>query len=285
MTFVQLISVVGQRRFAAAALGGVRVALSSAATARSMDVFAGQRRRVARQSKTLPVATRRWENVLTAGLAAFALAGLVGGIVACVRSRLAYWRRLEVAALRDRYFDQRSREAAEPRGERSPASQRRAIRKQEVRARLHATATAASDADLHDPRRYVPPAPAGASARSLDVREGVQLRDGRGEWAEAAALLDTGNEHLTVIDAGFAARIGLLGAPGGSVFARPVRTTTLRGIVPGAEHRDVPVIHAELRIRGHVLLIEAAVCEMRQQEVLVGLQVLREMFARGYTIS
>ena len=67
-----------------------------------------------------------------------------------------------------------------------------------------------------------------------------------------------GNESLTVVDAAFARRHGLYADGGASgVFAQAERWVTLRGVVPGATV-TVPVVTAELRVRGHTFRMQVA---------------------------
>ena len=67
-----------------------------------------------------------------------------------------------------------------------------------------------------------------------------------------------GNESLTVVDAAFARRHGLYAEGGASgVFAQAERWVTLRGVVPGATV-TVPVVTAELRVRGHTFRLQVA---------------------------
>jgi hypothetical protein len=74
-----------------------------------------------------------------------------------------------------------------------------------------------------------------------------------------------GNESLTVLDAAFARRHGIYAEGGASgVFAQPERWVTLRGVVPGATV-TVPVVTAELRVRGHTFLVQVGVRARAEQ--------------------
>ena len=96
---------------------------------------------------------------------------------------------------------------------------------------------------------------------------------------EARALLDTGNAGLTLIDARFAARhaIHREGWPA-------ERQTVLRGVVPGATSQ-APVVTVALQIRGHELLIPAAVSTLPNEDVLVSMDVIKQMCAAGFRMG
>jgi len=135
--------------------------------------------------------------------------------------------------------------------------------------------------DLWAPPRYVPAA--SGSDKTLRLVERVQVRDGGYCWQPASAFLDTGNQHMTIVDTSFAKRHALY-SPGASIFATAERWTTLHGVVPGATSR-VPVVTIALEIRGQTYTIPAAVSEMQGHDLLLGIDVLRQLFAAGFTIS
>ena len=132
--------------------------------------------------------------------------------------------------------------------------------------------------DLWDPPRYVPPA-ISEGDRTLSLVEAAAVRDGGYTWQPARALLDTGNAGLTLIDARFAARhaIHREGWPA-------ERQTVLRGVVPGATSQ-APVVTVALQIRGHELLIPAAVSTLPNEDVLVSMDVIKELFAAGFRMG
>ena len=142
-----------------------------------------------------------------------------------------------------------------------------------------------------EPSRYVPPPEHGE--HTLQVVGGRVTVHAAGQSTTAIALLDTGNEHMTVIDESFARRHGIYAPADGarqprqrSVFAEAVREyTTLRGINPGAETR-APVITVSLTLRGRQFTIRTAISPLPGgHEVLVGLDVLRPLFAEGFVVA
>lgn len=136
-----------------------------------------------------------------------------------------------------------------------------------------------------NPPRHLP-AISGASSKVLEQAESIQILDGSEAWQPTRALLDTGNEHLTCIDEDFAVGLGLYAPSGGSVHRRPTGTTTLRGIVPDAQ-AQAPVIHVKLRVRGVEFgPMRAALTRLeRARPVLLGMDVIGELFAAGYSIG
>ena len=89
----------------------------------------------------------------------------------------------------------------------------------------------------------------------------------------------------TVLDVGFARRHAVYSGGGGGVFERAERWVTLRGVVPGATVQ-APVVTVELRIRGHSLTLQAAVSELDvRTDVLVGADVIEELFAAGFVLK
>jgi len=133
------------------------------------------------------------------------------------------------------------------------------------------------------PPRYVPPT-LSQGERKLSLRERIECRDGSFTWQPASAFLDTGNQHMTIVDAAFAARHALYLPGGAGVYDQAERYTTVRGVVPGAT-TTVPVVTVALRIRGQEYTIEAAVSPMHGEDVLLGLDVLSRLFAAGFEIS
>ena len=132
------------------------------------------------------------------------------------------------------------------------------------------------------------PATTSAEERALQKNEQVHIMDGRDVWQPAVALLDTGNEHLTCIDESYAVSLGLFdpnARPGASHAAR-AGTTTLRGIVPGAE-ASAALIFVRLRVRGVEFgPMQCALTTLDgQRPVLLGMDVLGEMFAMGFSIG
>lgn len=181
--------------------------------------------------------------------------------------------RADVARQRSAYFD-------------ALAKKRTACQQAQRRRLASPPRAAASDepaGNWHSPPRYMPP-PLEAE-QTLGVRETIRVRDGRFEWRPASALLDTGNSHCTVVTPAFAARHALFDPSAGGTLARPLSWTTLRGVVPGASAR-VPVIVMTVSVRGSEQTVEAAVSELGGgEDVLLGLDVLRPLFAAGYTIA
>lgn len=134
------------------------------------------------------------------------------------------------------------------------------------------------------PPRYLPTSSA-SEDKTLRLVESVQVRDGGFAWQPATAFLDTGNQHMTIIDTRFAARHAIFrpDAPQG-VFTRAERWTTLHGVVPGASSR-APVVTIVISVRGHNFTIEAAVSEMGSHDLLLGIDVLEQLFGAGFNIS
>ena len=126
-----------------------------------------------------------------------------------------------------------------------------------------------------------------ANSRALQQVEPVELLDGYNAWRTADALLDTGNEHLTCVDEAYAVGLGIFDPSARSgVHAKSTGTTTLRGIVPGAE-AETATIHAKLRIRGVEFgPMRMAVTRLEERRpILVGMDVLSELFAAGFHIT
>jgi len=89
---------------------------------------------------------------------------------------------------------------------------------------------------------------------------------------------------MTIVDRRFAARHALYQVDSQSVFSTAERWTTLHGVVPGASSK-APVVTIALEIRGHTFTIQAAVSDMQGQELLLGIDVLQQLFAAGFSIS
>jgi len=146
---------------------------------------------------------------------------------------------------------------------------------------------------LWAPPRYVPKGDAReAGPRTLNLVEPVTVRDGGYAWQRATAFLDTGNQHMTLVDTEYARRHALYrpvsGAQRlsgqGSAFGQAERWTTIQGVVPGASTR-APVVTMALKVRDQEMLIEAAVCQMPGHDLLIGKDVLAQLFAAGFRIG
>jgi len=145
---------------------------------------------------------------------------------------------------------------------------------------------------MWEPPRYLPAEGADAlrvhGTHTLSLVEQVEVRDGGYSWQWGTAFLDTGNQHMTIIDRRFAARHGIYrdthtGAFGGATQAE--RWTTLHGVVPGASSL-APVVTIALRLRGEDFIIQAAVSDMGGgHDLLLGVDVLGRMFASGFRIG
>ena len=195
-----------------------------------------------------------------------------------------------VRAARLARLEQTSRPVSQQRegSDRAPSSRRI---EQMLRIQHAADDATPSSASPHAPPRYMPGAAgdepsAGAdrSDRVLNQSEQIELRDGRGKWQLATALLDTGNELMTCIDTSFAQVLGLYDSSS-SIFA-PQEHVTLRGIVPGAT-ATAPVVTATLRMRGFEFKsLRVALTELgANRPVLLGMDVLERLFASGLSIS
>ena len=186
-------------------------------------------------------------------------------------------RRQMLARLRCEHFDKRSaRKQQSPRGNNH---RRTGVR---VLSPLQALSPTPEGNWLTSPPRYLPPPD--TTDKVLSIRESADVRDGSYSWQGASALLDTGNQHCTVVDAAYAARHGLYTAEHDSHFGQAERWTTLRGVVPGATSR-VPVITVQLRIRGQVITVPCAISALGSEDLLVGVDVLSQLFAAGFRIE
>jgi hypothetical protein len=136
---------------------------------------------------------------------------------------------------------------------------------------------------LWDPPRY---APAGGSdalrvigGKTLSLVEAVQVRDGGYAWQPATAFLDTGNQHMTIVDTRYAELHAI------HVRGEAERWTTLQGVVPGASSR-APCVTIALKVRGEEFIIQAAVSSMGgRHDLLLGVDVLGRLFASGFQIG
>lgn len=161
-------------------------------------------------------------------------------------------------------------------------------------------ALAGSSSNPHwDPPRYVPSQGVDAlrvvGGKTLSLVEFVEVRDGGYVWQPASAFLDTGNQHMTIIDSGFAARHAIYrpaseavtifgGEATGSNFGEAEGWTTVQGVVPGATTR-APFVTIGLKIRGEEYLIRAIVSEMKGHDLLLGVDVLERLFNSGFRIG
>ena len=96
----------------------------------------------------------------------------------------------------------------------------------------------------------------------LRVRESAHLRSVDGSWMAVQALLDTGNEGVTMLSVRAAQRAGLAdanGLPVGLGGRRP-EMMEVHGVVAGAAER-VPLLVIEYRIQGSVIKGRAALTE------------------------
>lgn len=147
---------------------------------------------------------------------------------------------------------------------------------------------------LWNPPRYVPAcAAASSSDKTLSLVERVEVRDGAYGWQQATAFMDTGNQHMTIVDSRFARRHAIFlpddaatqfGGNRGSGWGQAERWTTLHGVVPGASSR-APCVTIALKVRGEEFIIQAAVSEMGGHDLLIGVDVLRRLFASGFKID
>jgi len=153
-----------------------------------------------------------------------------------------------------------------------------------------ATSSAPTSNPLWAPPRYLPAEGADAlrvhGGQTLSLVEDIEVRDGGYSWQRGKAFLDTGNQHMTIIDRRFAARHAIYGdtpAFAGSSLAE--RWTTLHGVVPGASS-SAPVVTIALKLRGEEFTIQAAVSDMGgRHDLLLGVDVLGRMFASGFRIG
>ena len=157
-------------------------------------------------------------------------------------------------------------------------------------ARSHKTVSGANP--LWAPPRYVPASnPVEAGSRTLNLVEVVHVRDGAYGWQRASAFLDTGNQHMTLVDTQFAARHAIYNPASAtqlissrSAFGQAERWTTIRGVVPGASTR-APVVTIALKVRDQEMLIQAAVSDMVGHDLLIGADVIAQLFAAGFRLE
>jgi len=151
-------------------------------------------------------------------------------------------------------------------------------------------APASSANPLWSPPRYLPSGGIASGPATLSLVEDVEVRDGGYGWQRARAFLDTGNQHMTIIDLHYAQRhaiyaperaAAVFGANGGH---QQHGWTTLHGVVPGATVR-VPVVTIALKIRGEDMLLQVAVSELGHHDLLIGKDVLGRLFASGFRIG
>ena len=242
-----------------------------------------------RPSKKAAAALRipaRWQRHVLGGLLAVGITVIIWRLC----RRHAWWRALSRwtpwrgEPAHDEEMRKRRLEYFEPEGAARPG------RSGAIRRRGRSPITAARDGGtggmppgdnpLVSPPRYAP-APLSASARELHVNEEVGVSDSCGGYASASAVLDTGNAHLTVIDADFARRHRIY-----DEGDAPLRWTTLRGVVRGASAR-APVVSVRVRVREYELgPLDAAVSDLGgRPQVLVGVDVLDQLFAAGFRIA
>merc|ERR1711971_1041101 len=55
--------------------------------------------------------------------------------------------------------------------------------------------------------------PEGLASLELSTIDTIEIRDGSSAWRAAAALLDTGNRHMTVVDEAYAVEHGIYSGP------------------------------------------------------------------------
>jgi len=142
---------------------------------------------------------------------------------------------------------------------------------------------------LWAPPRYLPSSDIASGPATLNLVEDVEVRDGGYGWQRARAFLDTGNQHMTIIDKHYAQRHAIFSAERvAAMFSAPDHQlhgwTTLQGVVPGATVR-VPVVTIALKIRGEDMLIQVAVSELGHHDLLIGKDVLGRLFASGFRIG
>jgi len=149
---------------------------------------------------------------------------------------------------------------------------------------------------LWNPPRYIPMGGADAlrvvGGKTLSLIEDVEVRDAGYSWQRAKAFLDTGNQHITIVDTNFARKHAIYAPrestppmPWGTSFGQVERYVTIRGVVPGASSR-APCVTIALKIRGEEFIIQAAVSEMGPQyDLLLGVDVLGRLFTSGFQIG
>ena len=170
------------------------------------------------------------------------------------------------------------------------------LRKSDVKPARHVPARS----NPHwDPPRYRPDQGADAlrvvGGKTLSLVEFVEVRDGGYAWQPATAFLDTGNQHMTIIDSSYARRHGIYrpvsdaaaifgGELTGGSLGQAEGWTTVQGVVPGATTR-APYVTIGLKIRGEEYVIQAIVSEMKGHDLLLGVDVLQRLFSAGFGIG
>ena len=86
------------------------------------------------------------------------------------------------------------------------------------------------------------------------------------------------------MDEAFARRHRIFVPGASSVFAQAEREVTLRGVVPGAE-TQAPVVTVALRLRGREFMLPVAISTLQGDDVLVGVDMLEQLFAEGWRIG
>ena len=148
-------------------------------------------------------------------------------------------------------------------------------------AKKHATtASAPSTETFWSPSRYMPKAISDAT-RELKLNTIVDIRDGGYQWQRARAFLDTGNQLMTIVDRAWAERHKVYVA-GSTLFSEG--TITIRGVVPGAS-AVAPVVTVALKIREQEYHVRVAVSELTGIDVLIGVDVLEQLFAAGFRLG
>lgn len=137
---------------------------------------------------------------------------------------------------------------------------------------------------LWQPPRYIPAVSAEAGPKTLQLVENVLVRDGGYAWQRATAFLDTGNQHVTLIDPKYAARHAIYRPDAASGFGQAERFTTIQGVVPGATTR-APIVTIALKVRDQEMLIPAAVSQMNGHDLLLGADVINKLFSAGYRLG
>ena len=108
-----------------------------------------------------------------------------------------------------------------------------------------------------NPPQYMPSG--GFKCGELRVREAVNLTDSSGGIITAAALLDTGNEGMTLIFRGTALRAGLCDAGGMPLGVGRVQwTPPIRGVVAGATERLL-MLDLEYEMKGKTVRTRGAI--------------------------
>jgi len=145
---------------------------------------------------------------------------------------------------------------------------------------------------LWAPPRYTPAADGLEGGSTLNLVEQVMVRDGGYAWQAATAFLDTGNQHMTLVDPAFAAKNAIYcpdeppswSNHAGVGYGQAERWTTIRGVVAGATAR-APVVTIALKVRAEEMVLQVAVSELHGHDLLLGSDALSRLFAAGYGIG